>query len=110
MTRFDLGTHPLIEVQYTINLYSPEDYVEIIKATIAVQESMEKDSKIGLFTNFNNGFVAVSLFYGATPAERPPAFEPFYNLKSLINTAVPSTNGTILSLVRAMGHSQESKK
>lgn len=104
MTRFDLETHPLIEVQYTINLYNPEDYVEIIKATIAVQEAMEKDSKIGLFTNFNNGFVAVGLLYGDTPAERPPAFEPFHNLKSLINTVVPSTNGTLLSLNQVIGH------
>ncbi|KAJ5921477.1 hypothetical protein N7466_009803 [Penicillium verhagenii] len=110
VTRFDLETHPLINVQYTINLYNPEDYVEIINATIAVQESMERDSKIGLFTNFNDGFVAVGLIYGDTSTERPAVFEPFYNLKSLINTALPSTNGTLLSLAQAMGHAQESKK
>jgi hypothetical protein len=110
VTRFDLETHPLINVQYTINLYNPEDYVEIIKATIAVQEAMENDPKIGLFTNFNQGFVAVGLLYGDTPAERPQAFEPFYNLTSLMSTVLPTTNGTLLSLAQAMGHAQESKK
>ncbi|OKL57121.1 hypothetical protein UA08_07505 [Talaromyces atroroseus] len=110
VTRFDLETYPLINVQYTINLYNPEDYVEIIKATIAVQEAMEKDPKIGLFTNFNNGFVAVGLIYGDTPAEGPSPFAPFDNLKSLMVNAVPSTNGTLLSLAQAMGHAQEAKK
>ncbi|EED23334.1 hypothetical protein TSTA_067660 [Talaromyces stipitatus ATCC 10500] len=92
VTRFGIETHPLINVQYTINLYNPEDYVEIIKATIAVQETIEDDPKIGLFTNFNHGFVAVSLLYGDTPAQSPLAFEPFYNLTSLITTVVPATN------------------
>ncbi|KAJ5091509.1 hypothetical protein NUU61_006379 [Penicillium alfredii] len=110
VTRFDLETHPLIRVQYTINLYNPEDYVEIIKATIAVQEAMENDPKIGLFTNFNNGFVAVGLLYGDTPTEKPPVFEPFHRLESLMATALPSTDGTLLSLAQAMGHAQEPKK
>ena len=110
VTRFDLETQPLINVQYTINLYNPEDYIEINKATIAVQNAMENDPKIGLFTNFNNGFVAVGLLYGDTPAEQPAAFEPFYNLKSLMTTVLPSTNGTLLSLAQVMGHKQEAKK
>ncbi|RAQ72686.1 hypothetical protein COH20_008783 [Aspergillus flavus] len=50
VTRFDLETHPLINVQYTINLYSPDDHVEINKATVAVQKAMEDDPKTGLFT------------------------------------------------------------
>lgn len=111
MTRFDLETHPLINIQYTINLYNPEDYIELIKATVAVQEAMENDNKLGLFTNFNQGFVAVGLLYGDTPAEwRVPAFEPFYNLTSLMTTAVPVTNGTLNSLSQAMGHAQEPMK
>ncbi|KAJ5690711.1 hypothetical protein N7462_005103 [Penicillium macrosclerotiorum] len=110
VTRFDLETHPLINVQYTIKLYNPEDYIGINKATIAVQEAMETDPKIGLFTNFNNGFVAVGLLYADTPSEPLPAFEPFHSLTSLINTVIPKTNGTLLSLAQAMGHAQESKK
>ncbi|KAJ5663604.1 6-hydroxy-D-nicotine oxidase [Penicillium longicatenatum] len=110
VTRFDLDTHPLINVQYTINLYNPEDHIAINKATVAVQDAMENDPKIGLFTNFNNGFVAVGLLYGDTPTERPTAFKPFYDLDSLVTTVLPSTNGTLLSLAQAMGHKQEAKK
>ncbi|KAJ5101068.1 6-hydroxy-D-nicotine oxidase [Penicillium angulare] len=110
VTRFDLETHPLIAVQYMINLYNPEDHVEINKATVAVQEAMENDPRIGLFTNFNNGFVAVGLLYGDHPSESPAAFKPFHDLKSLIASPLPSTNGTLLSLAKAMGHEQEVKK
>ncbi|RMZ36093.1 hypothetical protein CA14_009715 [Aspergillus flavus] len=42
VTRFDLETHPLINVQYTINLYSPDDHVEINKATVAVAQVSQK--------------------------------------------------------------------
>ncbi|RAL10134.1 FAD-binding oxidoreductase [Aspergillus homomorphus CBS 101889] len=110
VTRFDLATHPLINVQYTINLYSPEDHVAINRATVAVQQAMEEDPKIGLFTTFNNGFVAVGLLYGDHPAEAPKAFEPFQTLKSLVATALPFTNGTLLSLAQAMGHPQIAQK
>lgn len=104
VTRFDLET-PLINIQYTINLYKPDSYAEIIKATIAVQEAMENDRKIGLFPNFNNGFVAVGLLYADTPTERLSAFDSFNKLdqESLLMAAVPTTTGTILSLVQAMG-------
>lgn len=71
---------------------------------------MENDPKIGLFTNFNQGFVAVGLLYGDDSNERPPAFEPFDNLTSLMTTVLPTTNGTLLSLAQAMGHAQEPKK
>ncbi|KAJ5734910.1 uncharacterized protein N7483_000035 [Penicillium malachiteum] len=110
VTRFDLETHPLIKVKYEINLYKLEDHVEINKATAAVQEAMESDPKIGLFTNFNNGFAAVGLLYANTPHERPAVFAPFYHLQSLISAALPSTDGALLSLAQAMGHAQESKK
>ncbi|KAE8411403.1 6-hydroxy-D-nicotine oxidase [Aspergillus pseudocaelatus] len=110
ITRFDLEIHPLINVQYMIYLYNPDDHVQINKATVAVQNAMEDDPKIGLFTNFNNGFVAVGLLYGDTPAEPPSAFESFYNLKSLMTIALPTTNGTLLSLAQAMGHTKVSQK
>ncbi|PWY88590.1 6-hydroxy-D-nicotine oxidase [Aspergillus sclerotioniger CBS 115572] len=110
VTRFDLAIHPLINVQYTISLYNPEDHLAINQATAAVQQAMEEDPKIGLFTNFNNGFVAVGLLYGDHPTKPPKAFEPFRNLKSLVTTVLPSTNGTLLSLAQAMGHAQAPKK
>ncbi|KXX73112.1 Bifunctional solanapyrone synthase [Madurella mycetomatis] len=110
VTRFDLQTYPLIRTQYTINLYNPQDYVGIIDATIKLQEAMEKDPKIGSFTNFNAGFVAVGLLYADTPFERPVAFEPFWNLKSLITTACPTSDGTLLSLARIMRHDETDGK
>ncbi|GMF80345.1 unnamed protein product [Aspergillus oryzae] len=54
--------------------------------------------KLGCSPNF----VAVGLLYGDTPAEPPSAFESFYNLKSLVTTALPTTNGTLLSLAQAI--------
>ncbi|KAI9035718.1 FAD-binding oxidoreductase [Aspergillus affinis] len=110
VTRFDLETHPLINVQYTINAYNLDDYVAINKATVAVQKAMEDDPKIGLFTNYNNGLVAVGMLYGDTPAEPPGAFQQFRELNSLLMTVLPVTNGTVLSLAEAMGHVQETKK
>jgi hypothetical protein len=65
---------------------------------------MEEDRKIGMFTNFNNGFVAVGSLYADHPDKPPRGLEPFRNLKSLITTAVPSTNGTILSLAEVLSH------
>ncbi|RAK73801.1 FAD-binding oxidoreductase [Aspergillus fijiensis CBS 313.89] len=61
VTRVDLETHPLRPIQYTIDLYSPDDYMEINKATVAVQMAMEENPKIGLFTNFNDGRAITSV-------------------------------------------------
>lgn len=110
VTRFDLQTYPLIKVQATISLYNPQDYVEIIKATVSVQEEMEKDPNIGLFCNFNVGFVAVGMIYAKGTDEQQTAFEPFHNLTSLISEVMPRTNGTLLSLAKSMSHSSDLKK
>ncbi|KAI1779059.1 6-hydroxy-D-nicotine oxidase [Hypoxylon cercidicola] len=104
VTRFDLQAYPTISTQYTVNLHNPSDYANILEATVKVQEAMEKDPKISLFVSFQSGFVAVGLLYADSPAERPKAFDPFFNLKSLINTAVPTTNGTIKSLVTSIAY------
>ncbi|KAI1773054.1 hypothetical protein F4818DRAFT_453407 [Hypoxylon cercidicola] len=103
VTRFDLVTYPLINIQYTINFYDPVDYKNIIKATIQVQEYMESDPKIGLFTNFRNDLIIVGMLYADCPAETPKAFDPFFKLTSLVNVMLPTTNGTISSLVKTLG-------
>jgi len=89
-------------VQFTINVYNPDDYENIIKATVQVQEAMEKDSKLGLFVNFNMGFVAVGLMYADCPPEPPAAFEPFHKLSSLMQNMCPTTNGTLLTLAQVL--------
>ncbi|KAM0334223.1 hypothetical protein ACHAQA_001245 [Verticillium albo-atrum] len=100
VSRFDIEAHPKF----------PEDYVNIVKATIQVQEAMEFNPKIGLFTNFNAGFVAVGLLYADAEAEPPEVFETFHRLSSLMTTVTPRTKGTLSSLAQAMGHAQEPMK
>lgn len=105
MTRFDLQTYPLIPAQYAINLYKPDDYLNISKATVSVQNAMEKDPKLGVFTNFNQGFTAVGLCYADYLKEDHEAFKPFHELDSLMMNACPKTDGTLLSLAATLGQS-----
>lgn len=110
VTQLDILTYPLVKIQYTINLYDRSDYLNIINATAKVQQAMETDHKIGLFTNFHSAFVAVGLLYGNWSEEKPKAFDPFTNLTSLMTTVAPTTNGTFSSLAGAMAHLQEPQK
>lgn len=114
VTRVDLETHPLRPIQYTIDLYSPDDYMEINKATVAVQMAMEENPKIGLFTNFNDGVVAVGMFYAdhhpaaSSPSASASVFTTFHDLlPRKTGTALPTTTGTLLSLAKVMGHAQD---
>lgn len=98
MTAISLHVHPLIKVQYTINMYDPSDCVNVLSAFAKVQLSMEQDSRIGLFINTRRNFIAIGLFYADWPTELPEAFDPFAKLTSFIGAAVPTTNGTFSSL------------
>ncbi|KAI0416798.1 hypothetical protein F5X98DRAFT_342868 [Xylaria grammica] len=104
ITSVGLNVYPLITVQYTLNMYAESDFANIISATVKAQEAMEHDNRPNLFTNFRNGVVVVGLLYGGSPEDEPKAFEPFSSLNSLVNSLVPKTNGTILSLANAMAH------
>ncbi|ROV99464.1 hypothetical protein VMCG_06301 [Cytospora schulzeri] len=115
VTRFDIETHPETKARYTIQLYNPADYVNINAAILAVQEEMEKDPKVNIFTNFNQGFVAVFHMYAdcLPAAEQPKAFGSFDKLSSKINTPLPQTDGNVLSFVQVlsqMGHVPHSLK
>ncbi|KAI1169675.1 6-hydroxy-D-nicotine oxidase [Nemania sp. FL0916] len=103
VTRFDIQTYPTIKAQYTVNTYDPSDYVNIMNATADLQEAMESDPKLGAFVYINPTFIAVGLFYAEWVEERPKAFNTFFNLKSLVAVAVPTTNGTMKDLVAAVG-------
>lgn len=100
MTKFYIETHPLIQVWYTVNVYNPSEYLGINAAALEVQEAMEHDPKIGLFVNFNRGFVAVGLLYADSPAERPKVFDQFSNLPGLLQTVISETRGTLGSLMK----------
>lgn len=83
-------------------MYNPEDRENILKATLEVQDAMEKDPKIGLFVNFNKGVVVVGLLYADHPEQPPAAFKPFHDLTSLIATIAPTANGTLFDLTKIM--------
>ncbi|KAI0150225.1 FAD-binding domain-containing protein [Xylariaceae sp. FL1272] len=97
VTRFDIQTVPLIKAQYTVNLYDPSDYVNIMRATAELQDEMESDPKLGVFVYINPTFVAAGIFYEEWVEERPKAFDTFFNLKSLTGAAVPTANGSKVS-------------
>ncbi|KAI1387334.1 6-hydroxy-D-nicotine oxidase [Hypoxylon trugodes] len=103
VTRFDIQTYPLIEVKYTVFMYDPSGYDEVLRATAEAQTAMEVDSKIGMFTAVNPAFIAVGAFYLDTEAAQPKFIETFFNLKSLQATAVPTTKGTLKTLIEAIG-------
>ena len=105
-----METYPTIRTKYAVNVYDPTDYVNILQATVAVQESMESDPKIGLFVSFNPTYVSVGLLYADAPAEIPQAFEPFLKLKSLISEAVPWTSGTLKSFVESIQYTPPSAR
>ncbi|KAI2473545.1 6-hydroxy-D-nicotine oxidase [Annulohypoxylon bovei var. microspora] len=102
VTRFDIQTYE-IKAQYTLNIYDRADYANILRATIEVQEAMETDPKYGMFVTFNPTMCFVGLFYADWIEETPRAFQSFFNLKSLVSSVVPTTNGTMKSLVNALG-------
>lgn len=64
---------------------------------------METDPKYGMFVTFYPTMSVVGLFYADWASETPKAFQPFLNLKSLVNSVVPTTNGTVKSLVDVLG-------
>ncbi|KAL4917320.1 6-hydroxy-D-nicotine oxidase [Aspergillus aurantiobrunneus] len=113
VTRFDIETHPLIKLQYNVKLYNRDDYININQATLDLQEAMEADPRIGMFTNYNAAFAAVGLMYAGDDTDididTEKALEAldaeyFAPLTSLINVACPSTRGTLLSLANVMAH------
>lgn len=104
MTRYDIQTYPLLHTQYTVHVYSTAAYARLHDAVAQLQEAMERDPRIGAFVNVQDGAVAVGLLYAAWADERPKAFDPFFvDLKdSLLQTVVPTTNGTMKTLVDAL--------
>lgn len=102
MTRFDITTYPILNIQYAINVYNAADVDNLVKESIAVHEAMKSDPKIGLFTNFRRGVVIVGMLYADQPSEEPKAFAGFRALPSLLQTILPPTNGTLAGLVQTL--------
>lgn len=102
VTRFDLTTYPLINIQYTIRLYNPTDLVNIFEAVVQVHGFMETSLKIGLFTNFRKDIIVVGLLYADWTAEISCVFDAFYRLTSRIDVMLPPTQGSFSSLVKTL--------
>lgn len=64
-----------------------------------MQEEKEKDPKANIFTDFNKGFVAIFKMHADPAVEYPKAFGPLDKLTTCINTPLPRSKGTFISLV-----------
>ncbi|KAL4961862.1 FAD-binding oxidoreductase [Aspergillus stella-maris] len=106
VTRFDIKTHPILDLQYSIKLYRPDDYVAINKATIKMQEEMEAEPRIGVFTNFNPQFGAVGLVCANATGIEYDELESKLSaaLPDPIMIPVPKTEGSQSSLTKVMAH------
>lgn len=91
-----------MRTQYTVNVYDARDYANVLKATVELQEAMQHDPKIGAFVNSQGTFIAAGIFYAEPVDTCPKAFDTFNNLGSLLQSAVPTSNGTIKSLVDSL--------
>ncbi|KAL4875230.1 6-hydroxy-D-nicotine oxidase [Aspergillus karnatakaensis] len=112
VTRFDIRTFPLLKLQYNITLYKPDDYVNINQATIDLQEAMEADPHLGIFTNYNSAFAAVGLIHASHEGDELNALNAKHlgHLTSQITVACPTTTGTLASLANVMAHDVTDQK
>ena len=102
MTRFDFETYPIIHAQYELNVYDAADYQNIFDATIEVQRRMESDPLADTFLAVSPTTISIGILYADTPAEPPATFEPYFQLKSQVDTLIPKTNGTVFTLAQAL--------
>ncbi|KAL3461810.1 6-hydroxy-D-nicotine oxidase [Aspergillus heterothallicus] len=107
ITRFDLTTHPLIPLTYSITLYNPSDYANINRATLQMQQTIESDPSISSFTNYQPTFVAVGIIKAAISENgaddrAQDALKPFDAIESKMMEACPSTKGTLATLAKIM--------
>ena len=110
MTRFDIATYPLINIQYTIRLYKPSDVASVLEAVVQVQASMEADPQIGMFANFRKDAMAVGLVYADWTADLSHVFDVLYKLEPM-GVMVPPTKGSFCSFVEKLAefHPPEGK-
>ncbi|KAF2012097.1 FAD-binding domain-containing protein [Aaosphaeria arxii CBS 175.79] len=97
---FQIATHNIQNIWFSMDIYSPEDYEHIIDTTIQVQAAMEDDPKLGFFVNVNPEGILVGKFY-AEWSPLPAAFRGFNTIVP-IQTFAPETNGTLKDLVSAL--------
>ncbi|KAL4938597.1 hypothetical protein BDV06DRAFT_231653 [Aspergillus oleicola] len=106
VTRFDIRTHPLLNLQYSIKLFRPADYIAVNKATIDMQEAMGADPNIGIFTNYNPQFAAAGLVYANDTGDEYEILDAKLSaaLPVPIMVPCPKTEGSQSSLTKIMDH------
>ena len=80
-------------------VYAPDQAFELLDAFAAWQDS--PDTKASVVMIMTLSAIVIGLVY-LEPVEKPPVFEPFYNIPVLA-PAVPSTIGTVLALSNIAG-------
>jgi hypothetical protein len=92
VTRYSLATNSDYRLWYSMNAYSADDLENVMKATVAVEEEMERDPRIGFFLMCRpQALVAGMLYMGREPPST--AFAAFKNIKPVAEP-VPGHMGT----------------
>ncbi|KAL5114029.1 hypothetical protein ACEQ8H_008085 [Pleosporales sp. CAS-2024a] len=98
VTAVDIEVLPLLKIQYSIEIYDPSDYNNVIRAFTQIQKAMEQDHRIGSFINTRRDFIAIGLFYADCTADFSTVFDPFFKLTSRLYSAVPKSKGTLTTI------------
>lgn len=104
VTRFDLITNEDPRLWYTIKTYSPTDLEAVMKAGVAVEQEMERDSRMGFFLICKPEILLACMLY-MSQAPPPSAFGAFESIKP-VAVAVPEHMGSQLEF--AKGYTMES--
>lgn len=88
------------DIWYQVGVYSNDLAPNILDAFAKWQESGASDVKSTVALIIGLETTTLGLIYSA-PAEKPPAFSPFYDIPAL-TLAVPPINGTVLSLTQLL--------
>ncbi|KAF2198554.1 FAD-binding domain-containing protein [Delitschia confertaspora ATCC 74209] len=97
VVKFQIYTHPLHQIWYSLDLYAASDYAAILNATVQAQVAMETDPKLGLFVNINPEVIIVGKLYSEWTL--PPSGFSSFEAITPVGVYIPATNGTLSELV-----------
>ncbi|GKZ45812.1 hypothetical protein AbraIFM66951_008506 [Aspergillus brasiliensis] len=101
VTQFDLETIALPEIWYEASMYSLDKVPDLFDAFATWQQN-SSDARSAAALVVNLDYAVVSLMYTEPVATRPAIFEPF-NAISAEEVVVPTSNGTVGTLIGLMG-------
>ncbi|KAH7322477.1 hypothetical protein B0I35DRAFT_449921 [Stachybotrys elegans] len=101
VTRFDLNTIEEDQIWGQINIYTPDQALEVLDAFGEWQSNGASDSNSNIALSIGLDAITVGLIY-AKPTIQPAVFSPFYNLTPLASV-VPPSNLTHAQISQIMG-------